>query len=298
MYCDTDAMNKLNVYLAKQGLNDIQFVDNEIIPSEEGARVYSCGRESLHQNITLHLKNVYKIGELEEVVTSKESLLVQLDGKRQISRKVLNYNLDAIISVDYRVNSHRATRFRIWVTKVLHDYIVHGYVLNRQCLTQLGQAVEVMKRVSNCLDTELVLDVVKSYSAALDLLDCYDHQTVGKPSTKARSVELTYEECRAFIDNMKFAGSSALFGTEKDGSVRSSRHSGRSISRSKARTSIRRRRRRCRTFFISSSRTTTSLMATNASPPDFSSTSSSATSSFSAKMAPSALLITRLSPSR
>ena len=173
------------------------------------------------QNITLHLKNVYKSGELQEEATRKESLLVQVEGRRKIARKVLNYNLDAIISVGYRVNSHRATQFRIWATSVLKEYVLRGYAINRKRLAQLGQAVEVMKRVSNSLDTEQVLDVVKSYSAALDLLDGYDHQTLGKPSTKARSVELTYAECRAFIDDMKFAGSSVLFGNEKDGSFKS-----------------------------------------------------------------------------
>ena len=173
------------------------------------------------QNITLHMRNVYKSGELEATATSKESLLVQNEGGREITRKVLSYNLDAIISVGYRVNSTRATQFRIWATRILKEYISRGYVLNQQRLRQLGQAVEVMKRVSNRLDAEQVLDVVKTYSSALDLLDAYDHQAVGKPKARSRSVELTYEECRAFIDSMKFAETSPLFGNEKDGSFMS-----------------------------------------------------------------------------
>ena len=173
------------------------------------------------QNITLHMRNVYKSGELEAAATSKESLLVQNEGGREITRKVLSYNLDAIISVGYRVNSTRATQFRIWATRILKEYISRGYVLNQQRLRQLGQAVEVMKRVSNRLDAEQVLDVVKTYSSALDLLDAYDHQAVGKPKARSRSVELTYEECRAFIDSMKFAETSPLFGNEKDGSFMS-----------------------------------------------------------------------------
>ena len=173
------------------------------------------------QNITLHLKNVYKTGELERAATSKDFLLVQQEGNRSISRMVNVYNLDAIISVGYRVNSARATQFRIWATKVLKEYLVRGYALNRERLKQLGQAVEVMKRVSNSLDTEQVLDVVKTYSSALDLLDGYDHQTIAKPKAKGRSVELSYEECRRFIDGMKFSADSALFGNEKDGSFKS-----------------------------------------------------------------------------
>lgn len=173
------------------------------------------------QNITLHMRNVYKSGELEVAATSKESLLVQNEGGRKITRRVIAYNLDAIISVGYRVNSTRATQFRIWATRILKEYILHGYALNQQRLRQLGQAVEVMKRVSNRLDAEQVLDVVKTYSSALDLLDAYDHQTVGKPKARSRSVELTYADCRAFIDSMKFAEASPLFGNEKDGSFKS-----------------------------------------------------------------------------
>ena len=173
------------------------------------------------QNITLHLQNVYKTGELERAATSKDFLLVQQEGNRSISRMVNVYNLDAIISVGYRVNSARATQFRIWATKVLKEYLVRGYALNRERLKQLGQAVEVMKRVSNSLDTEQVLDVIKTYSSALDLLDGYDHQTIAKPKAKGRSVELSYEECRRFIDSMKFSADSALFGNEKDGSFKS-----------------------------------------------------------------------------
>ena len=168
--------------------------------------------------ISRHIRNAMTDGELDSTMYAKNAYLV---GNASGVRSYDIYNLDVVISVGYRVHSLRGVEFRRWATKILHEYIVQGYAVNRKRLTQLGQAVEVMKRVSNNLDTDQVLDVVKSYSSALDLLDCYDHQTVGKPSTKARSVELTYEECRAFIDDMKFAGSSALFGNEKDGSFKS-----------------------------------------------------------------------------
>lgn len=173
------------------------------------------------QNITIHLKKVYAAGELEREATSKDFLLVQTEGGRQITRSVNCYSLDAIISVGYRVNSTRATQFRIWATRILKDYIVRGYAINRERMRQLGQTVEVMKRVANSLDVEQVLDVVNAYSTALDLLDGYDHQTIAKPKAKGRSVALSYEECRRFIDSMKFAADSPLFGNEKDGSFKS-----------------------------------------------------------------------------
>ena len=173
------------------------------------------------QNITIHLKKVYAAGELEREATSKDFLRVQTEGGRQITRSVNCYNLDAIISVGYRVNSTRATQFRIWATGVLKEYIVRGYAINRERMRQLGQTVEVMKRVANSLDVEQVLDVVNAYSTALDLLDGYDHQTIAKPRAKGRSVALSYEECRRFVDSMKFAADSPLFGNEKDGSFKS-----------------------------------------------------------------------------
>ena len=173
------------------------------------------------QNITIHLKKVYAAGELEREATSKDFLLVQTEGGRQITRSVNCYSLDAIISVGYRVNSTRATQFRIWATRILKDYIVRGYAINRERMRQLGQTVEVMKRVANSLDVEQVLDVVNAYSTALDLLDGYDHQMIEKPKARGHSVELTYEECRRFIDSMKFAADSPLFGNEKDGSFKS-----------------------------------------------------------------------------
>jgi prophage maintenance system killer protein len=137
------------------------------------------------------------------------------------SVKIEIYNLEVIIAVGYRVHSPRGVEFRRWATSVLKEYLVRGYAVNRERIRQLGQTVEVMKRVANSLDTEQVLDVVKAYSSALDLLDGYDHQTIDKPKTKGRSVEITYEECRDFIDNMKFSADSPLFGNEKDGSFKS-----------------------------------------------------------------------------
>lgn len=173
------------------------------------------------QNITMHLKSIYKTGELEESATSKDFLLVQQEGGRDITRSVNCYNLDAIISIGYRVNSSRATQFRIWATSVLKEYLLKGAAINKNRLRQLGQTVEIMKRVSSSLDAEQVLDVVKTYSMALDLLDGYDHQSIDKPKVRGRSVELTYEDCRKFIDGMKFAADSPLFGNEKDGSFKS-----------------------------------------------------------------------------
>jgi hypothetical protein len=94
------------------------------------------------QNITIHLKNIYAEGELRESSTCKVFLQVQIEGDRQVERKRKFYNLDAIISVGYRVNSVRATQFRQWATQVLSDFAIRGYVLDKKRMengTYLGE---------------------------------------------------------------------------------------------------------------------------------------------------------------
>ena len=166
-----------------------------------------------------HIRNAISDGEIvSETMCAK---IAHLADNAAGSVKIEIYNLEVIIAVGYRVHSPRGVEFRRWATSVLKEFIVRGYVVNRERMRQLGQTVEVMKRVANSLDVDQVLDVVKTYSTALDLLDGYDHQTIGKPKVKGRSVELSYEECRRFIDSMKFAADSPLFGNEKDGSFKS-----------------------------------------------------------------------------
>jgi len=84
--------------------------------------------------IGLHLKNIYAEGELDERATTEDYSVVQKEGKRQVSRRVKHYNLDAIISVGYRVNSKRGTQFRIWATKLLRDHLVKGHTINEKSL--------------------------------------------------------------------------------------------------------------------------------------------------------------------
>ena len=94
--------------------------------------------------IGLHLRNVFKEGELQESATTEESSVVQQEGSRQVRRKVRLYNLDAIISVGYRVNSIRGTQFRIWATRVLRDHVLQGYTINQARLKDLNRAVRLI----------------------------------------------------------------------------------------------------------------------------------------------------------
>lgn len=90
------------------------------------------------QNISYHLQNIFKENELDKKATVKEILTVQTEGERKVSRNLEYYNLDAIISVGYRVNTSRATQFRIWATRVLREFITKGYALDDERLKQGG----------------------------------------------------------------------------------------------------------------------------------------------------------------
>ncbi|MCC2624373.1 MAG: cell filamentation protein Fic [Burkholderiales bacterium] len=85
-------------------------------------------------NVNMHLKNIYDSNELDKISTIKEFLIVQKEGGRDVSREIEFYNLDAIISVGYRVNSVRATQFRQWATKILRDFAIRAYVLDKERL--------------------------------------------------------------------------------------------------------------------------------------------------------------------
>jgi len=173
--------------------------------------------------IGLHLRNIFKEGELEEPATTEESSVVQKEGNRQVRRRVRFYNLDAIISVGYRVNSKRGTQFRIWATKVLRDHIVQGYTVNERRLRDLDKAVKLIAGVAGRRDlsgdeARALLQVVGEYSHALDLLDDYDHQRLEAPDTTSEVIHiLGYEEALQIVEQLRLRfGESDVFGIQKD----------------------------------------------------------------------------------
>lgn len=152
--------------------------------------------------ISRHLRNVYVTGELERRATVAFFATVQSEGERRVKRGIEYYNLDAILSVGYRGNSKRGTQFRIWVTRILRDYILKGYSVNERRLKELNQAIRLIadvaeRRVLSGEEATALLRVVADYSFALDLLDAYDRQTVTLPKGSRRRVEgITLEEAR------------------------------------------------------------------------------------------------------
>ena len=131
--------------------------DETIWITQKGmAEIFDCSTD----NIGLHLKNIYADNELDKNSTTEEFSVVRTEGNRQVARTVTHYNLDAIISVGYRVNSHKATKFRIWATKTLKEYIQKGFVLDDERLKQGEQVFgkdyfrELLERVRSIRASE------------------------------------------------------------------------------------------------------------------------------------------------
>ncbi|MCD7771111.1 MAG: virulence RhuM family protein [Oscillospiraceae bacterium] len=165
--------------------------------------------------ISRHINTVFK----EELPKESNLHFLQIANS---DKPVAFYSLDVIISVGYRVKSKRGIEFRKWANSVLKSYIMNGYAVNNNRIKQLGEVIRIMKRTERSLDAGQVLSVIEKYSAALDMLDDYDHQTMTRPKGNDSVYVLTYEECRKIIDEMKFSSESDLFGNEKDDSFKGS----------------------------------------------------------------------------
>ena len=185
--------------------------------------------------INYHIQEIYKTSELQEDSTIRKIRIVQKEGSRNVSRQVILYNLDMIISVGYRVNSIRATKFRIWATGIIKQYMLKGYAVNRSVVSE--QKYEELKKavglLENVFSKELMLtsdqavglfDVIRDYTYALDTLDSYDYQNLKITDTTApERFHATYENAMEAIKSLrKIFGGSSLFGVEKDASFHSS----------------------------------------------------------------------------
>jgi len=130
-----DKQSNFLLYTGNDGKVNIEvFLQDETVWLTQKAMGLLFGVES--HTITYHLKEIFRSGELNERETTRKIRAVQNEGKRQVTRKLDFYNLDAIISVGYRVNSYQATQFRIWATRTLKEFIIKGFVLDDERLKQ------------------------------------------------------------------------------------------------------------------------------------------------------------------
>lgn len=225
--------NQIVIYQSEDGQTQVDVrLENETVWLTQAQMVELF--QTTKQNVSLHVGNVFREGELEQESTVKEYLTVQKEGERKVSRKVKYYNLDVIISVGYRVKSKRGTAFRIWANKVLKQYLMKGYAVNermrkeqigelRQLVGMLGRTIKNQPLLSND-ETDALFKVVTDYTYALDTLDNYDYErlTINK-TTKEEPFHATYDNAMEAIKGLheKFGGS-VLFGHEKDNSFKSS----------------------------------------------------------------------------
>jgi hypothetical protein len=160
--------------------------------------------------ISRHLTNIFKEGELDQKSTVAKNATVQIEGNREVERTIEYYNLDAIISVGYRVNSKMATEFRKWATKTLREHIVTGYTINRKQIAQNYDAF--MKAVADVqallpehivLDPKAILELIKEFSSTWMSLDAYDKGLLKAIGSTKKTIKLTGTELTNAIADLR-----------------------------------------------------------------------------------------------
>lgn len=185
--------------------------------------------------INKHINNIFKDEELKEKATISKMEIVQKEGNRMISREATFYNLDMIIAVGYRVNSKKATQFRIWATNVLRDYLTKGYVINDKLLKTQKSKIKALQTTVNLLSRSLtnqiksldeaqdVVKLLENFAHGLNLLDDFDHKTLDNNGlTQREVVNISTEEFLNVVNKMKSEFASDVFANPKDKSFESS----------------------------------------------------------------------------
>ncbi len=189
------------------------------------------------RNILLHLDNIYATVELDKKRTWKKNFQVRMEGKRRVRRELDFYNLDAIISVGYRVNSKKATNFRIWATGVLKKYVTDGVAVNekrlaelsaRQNLKKLENIEKIMGLVRRLTTANMlsageangIIEVIAKYAGSFEALKEYDegHIDLSFMGRGRKGRKMTVEMCDAAVERLReSAGGNELFGMKRSG---------------------------------------------------------------------------------
>ena len=171
--------------------------------------------------ITRHINNIFKEGELDEKGNVQKMHFANSD------KPISFYSLDVIISVGYRVKSKNGIIFRKWANKVLKDYLLKGYAVNKKRLDYLEKTVKLIDiagRIDDKLDgneAKEIIKVINNYSNALNMLDDYDHKKIVKPKGSTSNSKINYEDCIGVIRELKFNSDSNLFALERNEGLKS-----------------------------------------------------------------------------
>lgn len=227
-------MAEIVIYTANDGQIELNVsFSNETVWLTINQMVQLFGRDK--SVISRHLNNTFKSNELEREATVAKFATVQKEGEREVKREVEYYNLDAIISVGYRVNSKEGVQFRKWASNVLKENLIRGYTTNDKRLSQQGihelqQTVELLQKtlvhhdMVNDLGQEAI-QLILAYTKTWDLLLAYDEGQLKLPDqSKQTSSKLTYQIALEAIDALKQdlgARNEAtnLFGREREGGL-------------------------------------------------------------------------------
>ncbi len=222
-----DLNDKIVIYQTADGQTSIDVkLENDTVWLSANQMAILFDRDE--KTIRKHINNVFSEGELEK---ENNTHFLRVDGVKQ---PVAFYSLDVIISVGYRVKSQRGTQFRIWANKVLKEYLIKGYAVNKalteqhytelkQLVTVLGRTVKTQEALTSD-DALNLVEVVADYAYALDTLDKYDYQQLAvEQTTNEAKFRATYEGAMLAIEELKEKfGGSQWFANEKDDSFKSS----------------------------------------------------------------------------
>lgn len=186
--------------------------------------------DSSKANVSEHIKHIIGCEELEEEATVRKFRTVRKEGSREVSRNILHYNLDMVISVGYRVNSHRGIEFRKWATSKLRELLVQGYTLNEKRLAQkeqeiimLKSGIQIISRAAKQKADAEGLDWLDTFATGLTLLDDYDHESLDRTGVSQEPANYpTLKEYYGLVETMRAEFDSGVFGKEKDDGFTSS----------------------------------------------------------------------------
>lgn len=202
-------MSEISIYETNSGTIEVRLERDTVwLSQEQMALLFDVQKAA----VSKHLKNIFSSGELERGPTVSKMETVQQEGKRRIARQIEHFNLDAVISVGYRVNSARATRFRQWATRILREHLTQGYTLNRQRFEtnarELEAALQLVRKAARSPELQAdmgrgLIDIVTRYAQTFVLLQRYDEGLLTEPPTTAGGTLPTLDDARAALAGLK-----------------------------------------------------------------------------------------------
>ena len=202
-------MSEISIYETNSGSIEVRLERETVwLSQEQMAALFDVQKAA----VSKHLRNIFASGELERDSTVSKMETVQQEGKRRIARQIEHFNLDAVISVGYRVNSTRATRFRQWATRILREHLTQGYTISRQRFEanarELEAALQLVRKAARSPELQAdmgrgLVDIVTRYAQTFVLLQRYDEGLLTEPPTTTGGTLFTVAEARAALAGLK-----------------------------------------------------------------------------------------------